>query len=353
MIYERKKFNWQKIKENSEFKDNFVKRGLVIKYIREYFDNLDFVEVQTPKLVKLPGMEPYLNPFKTQVVDCDGNKEDAYLITSPEYCMKKLLCAGFDKIYEITSSFRNCEDKSELHNTEFTIMEWYRANADYNALMTDVENMIYQVNLKLNKRNYIIINNKKIDLTPPWPRKTVAQLFHEYLGLDLNLLLTDKAEFVKLAKAKGHLVEEDEGWEDIFYKLFLTNIENNLGNDKPVFVIDYPAAMAALARLKPDDKRWAERVEFYIAGIELGNGFSELTDAKEQELRLTEERELRKQLGKDVYDVDKTFIDALAQGMPPSTGIAVGIDRIVLLLLEKENIEDVILFPQKEFFDFK
>lgn len=350
---ENKKYNWQKIKENNEFKNNFVRRALVIKYIREYFDNLGFIEVQTPKLVKLPGMEPYLNPFKTKVIDCDGNHEDAYLITSPEYCMKKLLCAGFDNIYEITSSFRNCEDKSELHNTEFTIMEWYRANADYNALMTDVENLLYQVNLKLNNRSYINVKGKKIDLTPPWSRLTASQLFSKFLDLSLELLLNDKDEFVKQAKLKGYNIEAEEDWEDIFYKLFLTYIEPGLGVEKPVFMIDYPAAMAALSRLKPDDKRWAERVEFYIAGIELGNGFSELIDAAEQEKRLIEERELREQMGKDLYDVDKSFIEALKAGMPPSTGIAVGIDRIVLLLLEKENIEDVILFPQKEFFNFK
>jgi lysyl-tRNA synthetase class 2 len=346
--------NWLKIKNNSELKETFKKRAKVIREIRNFFDNDGFLEVKTPILVALPGMEPNLHPFKTFVYAENGKKLPAYLITSPEYAMKKLLTAGFDKIYEITSAFRNSEELSQLHNTEFSILEWYTAPGDYKTIMNDVENMIFQVNLAVNNRKYIVREGKKIDLSTPWSRKTVAELFDEYIGLDLFLLINNKDNFSKLANKKGLLVDNNDSWEDIFYKLFLTYIEPKLGWDKPVFVYDYPKSMAALAQINKDDNRVAERVEFYIAGLELGNGFSELNNADEQEKRLIEEREERIKNGMtDIYDVDYSFIKALREGMPQAGGIAVGIDRIVMLLLEKEHLSDILLFPQKEMFKFE
>ena len=346
-----KKHNWQKIKDDSAFKQNFVNRTKIIKLIRQFFDNQGFLEVETPQLVALPGMEPFLDPLKTKICGFDGKSQDAYFITSPEYEMKKLLCAGFDKIYQITSSFRNKEDKSSLHNTEFKILEWYKSPGDYKTIMEDTERMIYFVNKNFNNSDYLVCKDKKIDLTLPWKRLTLEQAFREYLDLDLGLLLENRTEFIAQANEKGYLIDENEEWEDVFYKLFLAHIEPKLGWDKPVFLYDYPAEMASLSKVNSKDPRWAERVEFYIAGIELGNGFSELNNADEQESRLKEERELRRENNKDLYDVNMSFIEALRSGMPDAGGIAVGVDRVVMLLLGKESVFDVIFFPQQEMFD--
>lgn len=238
-------------------------------------------------------MEPYLDPLKTERMDVWGSKREAYLITSPEYSMKKLLAAGYGDIFTIVSCFRNGESPSRLHNTEFKMLEWYRVDADYNDIMADTENLIRFVNGS-DKLDY---QGKRIDLAPPWPRR-------KYTGKE---------------------------------------IEKDLGRDRPVFVVDYPASEASLAKINKSGK--AERFEVFIGGMEIANAFSELTDPEEQKRRLEEERKKRKELRKPDYPVDKTFLGALEYGMPEAGGIALGIDRLIMLLTDSRSLQDVILFP--------
>jgi len=277
--------------------NKFEQRAEIIGAIRAFFKKEGFLEVDTPCLVDLPGTEPYLDPLKTGKVDARGKKKNAYLITSPEYAMKKLLVDGFKRIYTICSCFRNGETPSSLHNTEFKMLEWYRANADYEDIMKDTENLIYFINKQINNSDYLEYQGKKIDLTPPWPR----------------------------IQHTGEEIDEHLGWE------------------KPQIVIDYPASEASLAKLNKKGK--AERFELYIAGIELANAFSELTDWEEQKKRLEREREERKKLQKQDYPIDNTFIEALKCGMPESGGIALGVDRLVMLLTNSRSLKEVILFP--------
>ncbi|MBU0732124.1 EF-P lysine aminoacylase GenX [Patescibacteria group bacterium] len=284
-------------KSGSKKSNKFEQRADIIDAIRAFFKNEGFLEVDTPCLVDLPGMEPYLDPLKTEKINGRGNKKDAYLITSPEYAMKKLLVDGFKRIYTICSCFRNGETPSSLHNTEFKMLEWYRADADYKDIMKDTENLIYFVNKKINNSDFLEYQGKKIDLTPPWSRKNHT----------------------------GDEIDEHLGWE------------------KPEFIIDYPAAEASLSKINKEDK--AERFELFIAGIELGNAFSELTDWQEQEKRLIREREERIKMEKIMYPVDNTFIEALKCGMPESGGIALGVDRLVMLLTNSRSLKEVILFP--------
>ncbi|MFA6027877.1 MAG: EF-P lysine aminoacylase EpmA [Patescibacteria group bacterium] len=302
----------------------------ITDFTRQWFKKNKFLEVATPELVAVPSMEPYLTPFKTEVISFKGAKKPAYLIMSPEYAMKRLLADGFEKIFQITSAFRNEEDNSPIHNLEFKILEWYRVNTDYMGIAKDTENLIYFINKQFNKSDYLNYQNKKINLTPPWEYITCEQAFKKYANTDLKKLM------------------QETNFEEKFYKIFLTDIERKLGQDKPTFLTDYPASMAALSKKK--NEFFAERFELYIAGIELANAFSELTDWQEQFARLEAEREERNKLGKEAYPVDMEFIAGLKKGLPPCGGIALGVDRLIMLLTNKTSLEDVILFPTSKMF---
>jgi len=342
--------NHRKIVIDLNLKEKFLQRQKLINKIREFFISRDFTEVETPAMVKLPGMEPYLEVFKTKfkpenTADTSAER-DMYLITSPEYAMKKLLSGGFEKIFEIGKSFRNREENSSLHNPEFTLLEWYRAYSDYTDIMKDTEELVDYAAVTNCGKHEIVFGENKIDTTVPWPRISVKELFEKYAGINDETLL-DTELLRKAVKNKGYGADENTPYEDLFHYVFMNEIEPKLGLARPIIVFDYPVAMAALAR-KSDDPRYAERFEAYIAGVELCNAFSELNDPVEQEERLIEEREKRKKLGKEEYDVDQSFISALKFGMPPSGGNALGVDRLMMLLTNTPDIRDIILFPYRD-----
>ncbi len=347
------KKNWQKLKEDARGRKYFFLRAKIISLIRDFFYSQDFLEVETPSLVRLPGMEPYLDPVETEIL-FGGEKSKAYLITSPEYAMKKILAAGFPKIFQICKSFRGGEGSDRLHNPEFTMLEWYRANADYWSIMEDAENLFLHIAGGLapaggkGEGKEIFYRGKKIDLSPPWIKMTVREAFKKYAKIDLDKVL-DIQELSRAAISKGYSVEAGDRFEDIFFKIFLNEIEPNFEKAKPIIIYDWPVEMAALARRKSDGSRYAERFEIYAGGMELGNAFSELIDKEEQRERLLGEKKLRKKMGKEVYGIDEDFLTAL-KSMPPSGGIAMGVDRVVMLFSDAKEIEDIIFFPAKEIF---
>lgn len=369
--------HWLALRSDESRKNNFILRAKILTLIRDFFIKEGFLEVETPSLVRLPGMEPHLDPVGVTLRTARGRR-DGYLITSPEYAMKKILAAGFPKIFQICKSFRGGEEMDSLHNLEFTILEWYRANADYRDIMSDVENLfIYilrdlrvaerakQENKKTRKQKNKFENfppkadaplakkikyrGKVIDLSKPWPRLTVKDAFGEYAGIDLDKAF-GRPSMAGIARKKGYVIKKNDGFDDIFFKIFLSEIEPNLGRGRPTILYDWPAEMAALSRKKKDNLRYAERFEVYIGGLELGNAFSELVDSDEQRERLTEERKLRKKLGKEIYDIDEDFLRAL-KDMPPSGGIAMGVDRIAMLFADARSIEEIIFFPTKQVFN--
>jgi len=351
---------WQKLRQDPAFIDQYLTREKVIDAIRQFFKDKDFHEVETPLLVKSPGTEPYLEVFETEMKIAGGDNHQAFLLTSPEYAMKKLLVAGVGNIFQICKSFRNKEGISGRHNPEFTILEWYRTPADYKDIMADFEQMMLFISEKLAVRNKaqgnqhtLMYRDKIYDLTPPYPKMTVAEAFKKYVDVDTEQLLS-REDLIKVAQEKGYGVDENTTWEQVYNQLFLNEIESQLAKfDQPVFIYDYPASQAALSKKKQNDPRFAERFEVYLAGLELGNAFSELTDAKEQEARFKEELALRKELGKVEYEMDKDFIEALKTGMPESGGIAVGVDRLVMLFANADSIEDTLFFPTKDVFDLE
>ncbi len=353
--------NYRRIVIDLYLKEKLLQRMRIIQKIREFFYARDFTEVDTPSLVKLPGMEPYLDVFKTEFVSQPGpdnivNREDLYLITSPEYAMKKLLVSGYEKIFQMCKSFRNKETNSSLHNPEFTILEWYRAYSDYTEIMKDMEDLVFELTRSCHgsaKIPYSVpsigpASLAEIDVTPPWTRLKVSEAFKKYAGIEPDELEDPDRFRAAVTKKKLYRITEKTSFDDMFFLVFMNEIELQLGFDKPVILYEYPASMAALSKKCPHDERYAERFEAYIAGMELCNAFTELTDPVEQEARLKAERLERQKLGKPDYPVDESFINALQFGMPPSGGIALGVDRLIMLLTNTSDIRDILFFPHKD-----
>lgn len=321
-------------------------RAQVVRAIRDFFWQQGFLEVETPQLVPLPSMEPYLEVFETQLLDVNRQPHRAFLTSSPEFSMKKLLAQGVGKMFQICKSYRNAEGLSSRHNPEFTILEWYRPNEDYTQLMQDCEDLYRFIGQELGMTK-LSFRGKQFDLTQPWNRITVAEAFLQYADIDEETLLHRKV-LVQAAAKKGYQVDSTTTWEQAFNQIFLNEIEPFLGQEVPTILYEYPAEQAALSRRCAHDPRYAERFEFYIAGLEMGNAFGELTDWQEQLHRLRADREEKERIGRTLYDIDMEFIDALKQGMPPTAGIAVGIDRVVMTFLNAEKIQDVLAFPAQK-----
>jgi elongation factor P--(R)-beta-lysine ligase len=324
-------------------------REKVIDATREFLKKEGFLEVNTSILVPALPAESHLEIFETTLLNRNRQESTRYLITSPEVALKKLICQGIGSCFEITKSFRNTESQSSTHNPEFTILEWYRVGADYMDVMRDVEELILHINFGIRnyelgiRNNNLKIGNKTIDLTTPWPRMTIREALLKYSNFDLDNTFEFK-EMKKIFMEKGYKFEENTTWEQMFDQIFLNEVESKLRElTTPIILYDYPASMAMLANKNEDDPRYAKRFEFYIAGLELGDAYDELRDAKEQEKRFKEEEQKIKASGKNQFAVDWEFIEFLKNpGLPKCSGIAIGLDRLVMLFSGCQNIQEVI-----------
>jgi lysyl-tRNA synthetase class 2 len=341
---------WQKLKQYPDLWEQYFVREKVIKAIRSFFDSREFHEVETPLLIGNPPAESYLDVFKTTLLDRSRRAKSAYLSTSPEVSLKKLMVAGIGNCYSITKSFRNTEMQSRTHNPEFTILEWYRTNTAYTHIMDDCETVIRHINAALGNNNILTYQGKSFDISKAWQRISVKDAFTKWAGVDL-MEFFDMKQAKSICAHKGYSVASNNTWEELYNQIYLNEIEPHLGIDEPTIIYEFPGSMAALARKKPHDPRFAERFEFYIAGLELGDCYGELTDWKEQEMRFQEELKELKRLGKTTYDYDHDFIHALKEGMPKASGIAVGVDRLVMLFANVTNIADTMFFPVDDLFE--
>jgi len=335
-------FRWIKLTKKPSRMEFLQTRHQIIRGIRKWFDQQNFIETETPLLVSAPSPEAQLFPVKT---------EKGYLITSPEYQMKRLLVGGFDKIFQITRCFRDAEN-SPQHNPEFTMLEWYRTYQPLERLMTDIEQFVLHLSDSV-KSNLL---SKKIPL-PPWPRKSVSALFKKHIGIKLDGSETSY-ELRKKAELSGHeklfhdlpdssKLTDSLAYEQTFFRLW-NYIQNRFSQSTPVFVFDWPLPLASLARKNPMRKEFAERVELYVNCMELANGFAELTDPIEQRRRFEQDLKNRKSEGRETVPLDKKLLKSLEQGLPECSGMALGIDRLIMWLCGTDNIQDVICFTEDE-----
>jgi len=329
--------NWQELKNNSRLKDVFDLRIEVLRLIREFFWQENFKEIETPVALKYPGQEPYLNPIPVDFHNPNNEEVQFWLRTSPEFALKKLLGVGYDKIFELGKCFRDFEEWGGHHNTEFTMLEFYRMPGTEHDIMDNIEGMFKFIakNLK---------NNKLSTVTKDWERVSMKELWSRELGVNLDELL-ETSGLVKLARELDLAVNDEDVYEDVFYKIFLNKIETKLGFKKPIFIFDYPAQMCSLSELCEDDPRYAKRFELYINGLEIGNGFGELLDPIKQEENFKQDKKLRESLGKEIFKTDEELLSALGELKSKNTkagGVALGVDRMVLLFSQANNLNEVI-----------
>jgi len=332
---------WWHPEDHARRRPALLARGRLVATIRAFFAEHGFVEVETPALQVSPGLEPHLMAFSTELVGPDGARAPRHLHTSPEFAMKKLLAAGEKRIFQLARVFRNGE-RAATHHPEFTMLEWYRAGADYRDLMADCEALLRAVQAAAG-RPYAW-DGRTADAAGSWREISVVEAFRRFAEFDLEKLLGDRDGLARAVAGLGLRVAEGDGWEDLFFRVFLDRIEPRLGHPTPTILRDYPISMAALARPKPGDPRFAERFEVYVCGLELANAFSELTDAKEQARRFAADMAFKRQRYGFDYPVDPDFLAAL-EHMPPSAGIALGVDRLIMLALGAARIEDVLWAP--------
>jgi lysyl-tRNA synthetase class 2 len=320
-------------------------RAGIITALRAWFAANDFVEVETGTLQVSPGNETHLHAFATKSMAPDGASSTLYLRTSPEFACKKLLAAGERRIVEFAKVFRNRE-RGALHAPEFTLAEWYRAGDPYQVLMSDCTAILAQAAQAAGTRQFSF-RGRLADAFAEPERLSVAEAFARFAGVDLLATLggrePDRDSLAGAASAAGIRIVDDDTWGDIFSRVLVERIEPNLGEGRATILDEYPAEQAALAR-PSSDPRVAERFELYVCGVELANGFGELTDAAEQRRRLEREMAEKQRRYGERYPLDEDFLAALAQ-MPHACGIALGLDRLVMLATGASRIDQVLWTP--------
>ncbi|MDQ7007408.1 MAG: EF-P lysine aminoacylase EpmA [Acidobacteriota bacterium] len=310
-------------------------RARILRAVRDFFHQRDFLEVETPCRVVCPGLEPHLEAFPAG----DGK----YLATSPELHLKRLIAAGAGRIFEIAHAFRD-DEGGPWHRSEFLMLEWYRSGAGLDTLMDDVEDLVRTVAAAVGRLDRPA---RGCDLRRRAERLTVREAFGRWASLDLADLRR-RDDLAAAARQRAVAVDPADGWDEIFFKVLIQLVEPHLGRERMTILSAYPASQAALARVR-DDPRWpvAERFELYAGGLELANAFDELTDADEQRRRHLADQQARRRLGRDVPPLDEPFLAALASGMPPTAGIALGLERLMALVLGAESIHQVMPFPEE------
>jgi lysyl-tRNA synthetase class 2 len=322
---------------NPEVRQVFLTRARILAAFRRFFDDHDFIEVETPILQPIYGGAA-ARPFVTHH---NQLHQDLYLRISFELYLKRLLVGMYDRVYEIGRDFRN-EGVSYKHNPEFTQLEFYAAYWDYRDVMAFTEEMVSTVAAEAVSSPVITYQGQEIDLRPPWRRVTLRAAIREACGIDYVEHPTAES-LAEAMKAIGHQPSPKSSWGKLVDSLLSTRVEPNLV--QPTFVLDYPRDISPLAKTKPDDPKHVERFEFFIAGLEMGNAFTELNDPLDQEQRFLEMGLLYDADDEDAHPLDADYLRAMRYGMPPNGGFGTGVDRLVMLLTDKATIREVLLYP--------
>jgi lysyl-tRNA synthetase class 2 len=315
---------------NPEARELFIMRSKVVSAVRRFLDAEGFVEVETPVLQPLYG-GALARPFTTHHNALDRT---LYLRIATELYLKRLIVGGLERVYELGKDFRN-EGVDSTHNPEFTMLEWYEAYADYRTVADRCERLVEYVAAEVGYEG-------PIDFTPPWRRETLAQAILERTGIDIRRF-REREELAGEMQARHLLVPEGESWPQLVDELLSKHVEPALA--EPTFLFDYPVALSPFAKRHRSEEGLAERFEAFVGGIELANAFSELNDPDEQRRRFEQQRELARAGDEEAQPYDEAFIQALEYGMPPTGGIGIGIDRLVMVLTGTRSIREVVLFP--------
>ncbi|HEY9009448.1 MAG TPA: EF-P lysine aminoacylase EpmA [Devosia sp.] len=341
---------WWTPHRHADRRSALLARSRIEAAVRAYFANEDFVMVDPPGLQRSPGNETHLHAFATWMIGNDGVGHPMYLHTSPEFSMKKLLAAGEERIASLGHVWRNRE-RSALHHPEFTMTEWYRANEPYGVVIRDCVELC-RLAAKIVGTPVLRFRGRECDPRLEPERIGVREAFQGFAGVDLFATLdaegnTDAEALAAEMRRVGIEVPKDVTWSHLFSRILVEKVEPNLGLGRLTVLDEYPAAEAALARRKPGDRRVSERFELYACGVELANGFGELTDAAEQRRRFVTEMNEKQRLYGEQYPIDEDFLAALST-MPEASGVALGFDRLVMLAVGAPRIEDVIWMPVAE-----
>jgi lysyl-tRNA synthetase class 2 len=333
---------WWSVGRYADARPFLAARSAITRALRAWFDEQGFTEVETAILQVSPGNETHLHAPRTELVSADGRRLTRYLRTSPEFACKKLLAAGETKIFEFARVFRDRE-RGHLHLPEFTMLEWYRANASYDAVMADSIVVIAHAAQATGIGRFSFRGRIADPFAEP-ELLTVAAAFERFAGIDLLATIRHgQGDRASLAAAAGQRVRitDDDTWSDIFSKVLVEHVEPNLGQGRLTLLFEYPVPEAALARAKPSDPRVAERFEVYACGVELANGFGELTDAEQQRHRFTLAMDEKQRRYGERYPLDEDFLAAVAN-MPEASGVALGFDRLVMLASGASGVDQVV-----------
>lgn len=322
---------------NPEVKETFLLRSKIIRTIRQYLDDQGYLEVETPTMHAIAGGAA-ARPFVTHHNALDMT---LYMRIAIELHLKRLIVGGLEKVYELGRVYRN-EGISTRHNPEFTMLELYAAYTDYHDMMDLTESLIAHVAKEVKGTTHIVYQGQEIDLTPPWRRASMVELIREAVGIDFSQPMSED-EARRLAQEHGLSVEEHMGFGHIVNLFFEEYVEDKL--IQPTFVYGHPVEISPLAKKNPEDPRYTERFELFIVGREHANAFSELNDPIDQRRRFEEQLKERARGNEEAHELDEDFLRALSYGMPPTGGLGIGIDRLVMLLTDAPSIRDVLLFP--------
>lgn len=343
-------YAWWTPEHHNDRKAALHLRARLAHRVRQWFDAEGFIEVEPSCLQFSPGNETHLHAFATEQILPDTDRVPVFLHTSPEFALKKLLAAGEDKIFALGPAFRNREI-GPLHLPEFTMLEWYRARSSYDQAMADCATLL-QLAAKARGTGAVSFRGRTCDITLEPKRLTVADAFQRFAGIDIFATLADKPQsgdrdaLAGLIATEAFTIANTDTWSDLFAKILTALIEPNLGIDRPTLLVDYPLPEAALARPSARDPRVGERFELYCCGIELANGFGELTDANEQRRRFKLAMAEKERIYGERYPIDDEFLAALAI-MPEASGVALGFDRLVMLAAGAERLDQVVWTPPK------
>lgn len=362
---------WQLLKKHPELFPRYYTKEYLIKACRKFFEHRNYHELESPILTPALPQERYLEVLEAKITQ--KNQEDliAYITPTTETFNKKILAAGLGEHFVITKVARGLEEISPNHSPEFTMLEWYHLNADYFVLMDDCEELFAFVlkfldlannssreNLnKVFNLSFDEINNHQIDLrinyqreninlSKGWDRISVPEALRN-VGINLDEI-QDQQSFFELAKSRGYLVNPNDDWQIIFELIFANEVETKFSKDKPTFVYNYPKQLCPLTKVNKENPLVSEKVELYLAGKEIANGYSELSDWMEQEKRFKEEQEARKKLGMKEVKMDIDLVEAIKSGIPKVAGIGMGLDRVAMILSNADNIADINYFPASE-----